>query len=69
MDHVLNAIQPHYEAILNCFLEEQRIGKYKKFSENPYYEEIKALIDAMNILRTYLGWNVMTLKKEIEFYL
>ena len=69
MDHVLNAMQPHYEAILNCFIEEQRIGKYKKFSENPYYEEIKALIDSMNILRKYLGWEVITLKKEIEFYL
>ena len=69
MDHVLNAMQPHYEAVLNCFIEEQRIGKYKKFSENPYYEEIKALIDSMNILRKYLGWEVITLKREIEIYL
>ena len=69
MDHVLNAMQPHYEAILNCFIEEQRIGKYKKFSENPYYEEIKALIDSMNILRKYLGWEPISLKREIEFYL
>ena len=69
MDHVLNAMRSHYEAILNCFLEEQRISKYKKLSENPFYPELKALIDSMNILRKYLGWEVITLKKEIEFYL
>jgi len=55
MDHVLNAMRPHYEALLDCFLEEHRTGKYKKFSDNPYYEEVKALIDAMNVLRKYLG--------------
>ena len=69
MDHVLNAMQPHYEAILNCFIEEQRIGEYKKLTDNPFYEEVKALIDAMNILRTYLGWETLTLHQEIIFHL
>lgn len=36
VDHVLNAMQLHYEAILNCFIEEQRIGEYKKLTENPF---------------------------------
>jgi len=69
MDHVLNAMRPHYEALLDCFLEEHRTGKYKKFSDNPYYEEVKALIDAMNVLRKYLGWETIKLKDEVEFYL
>ncbi|MFA9379137.1 MAG: hypothetical protein ACERKZ_20680 [Lachnotalea sp.] len=69
MDHVLNAIQPHYEASLDFFMEEQRKGYYKKFSDNPFYEEIKALIDSMNILRKYLGWETITLKREVEVYL
>lgn len=69
MDHVLNAMRPHYEALLDCFLEEHRTGKYKKFSDNPYYEEVKALIDAMNVLRKYLGQETIKLKDEVEFYL
>lgn len=62
-------MQPHYEAILDCFIEEQRIGEHKKFLDNPYYEEVKALINAMNILRKYLGWEPISLKREIEIYL
>lgn len=69
MDHVLDAIRPHYEALLDCFLEEHRTGNYKRFSDNPYYDEVKALIDAMNVLRKYLGWETIKLKDEVEFYL
>jgi len=69
IDHVLDAIRPHYEVTLDWFMEEQRTGKYKKFSDNPYYEELKALIDVMNILRKYLGWETIRLKDEVEFYL
>lgn len=69
IDHVLDAIRPHYEVTWDWFMEEQRTGKHKKFSDNPYYDEVKALIDAMNILRKYLGWDKITLKKEVEFYL
>ncbi len=50
-------------------MEEQRTGQYKKYSENPYFEEIKALIDSMNILRQYMGWDKIRLKDEVEFYL
>lgn len=69
IDHVLNAMQPHYEVTRDWFMEEQRTGKYKKLSDNPYYEEVKALIDAMNVLRKYLGWETIKLKDEVEFYL
>lgn len=49
MDHVLEAILPHYEATLAWFVKEQQTGQYKKLSENPYYMEIKVLLDAMNV--------------------
>ena len=67
IDHVLDAMKPHYEVTLDWFIEEQRTSKYKKFSDNPYYEEVKALIDSMNILRKYLGWETIRLKDEVEF--
>lgn len=69
MDHVLNSIRSHYEVYLDLFVNEHKSGEYKKFSDNPYYEEIKALIDSMNIIRKYLGWERITLKSETEFYL
>lgn len=67
MDHVLECMQPHYEALLFWFFEEHQKGQYKKLSDNPYYEEIKALIDAMNILRKYLGWDTIKLSDEINW--
>ncbi len=69
MDHAINSLQPFYEVTLDQFVEEHRSGKYKKLSDNPYYEEVKALIDAMNILRKYLGWGTIKLKDEVKFYM
>jgi len=69
MDHVLDAMQPHYEVLLDWFVKEQRKGQYKKLTDNPYYEEIKALIDAMNILRKYLGWDSIKLSDEVKWRL
>lgn len=69
MDHVIEAMQPHYEVLLGWFIEEHKKGQYKKLSDNPYYEEIKALIDAMNILRKYLGWDSIKLSDEVKWRL
>lgn len=69
MDHVLEAMQPHYDVLLEWFIEEHKKGQYKKLSDNPYYEEIKALIDAMNILRKYLGWGSIKLSEEVSWRL
>lgn len=66
MDHVLDAMEPHYEVTLDWFMDEQRRGKYKKLSDNPYYREIRALIDSMNILRKYMGWETLKLSEEVE---
>ena len=69
MDHVLEGMQPHYEVLLDWFIEEHRKGQYKKLSDNPYYGEVKALIDAMNILRKYLGWETIKLSEEVSWRL
>lgn len=69
MDHAINSLEPFYEVNLDQFVEEHRSGKYKKLSENPFYEELKALIDAMNILRKYLGWETIKLKDTVKFYM
>jgi len=69
VDHVIEAMRPHYEVLLDWFIEEHKKGQYKKLSDNPYYEEIKALIDAMNILRKYLGWDSIKLSDEVKWRL
>ena len=69
MDHVLEAMQPHYDAYFSLFLEEHREKKHRKLAENVYYEEVKALIDAMNILRKYLGWKTVKLSEEVNWRL
>jgi hypothetical protein len=69
MDHVLEGMQPHYDVLLEWFIEEHKKGQYKKLSDNPYYDEVKALIDAMNILRKYLGWDSIKLSDEVKWRL
>jgi len=68
MDHVLNSISSFYDVYLDEFMEYQREGKYKKLSDNPMYGEVKAIIDAMNILRKYLGWETIKLSEEVLYY-
>lgn len=69
MDHVLDAMEPHYEVTLDWFLEEHREKNHKRLSDNSYYHEIKALIDSMNILRKFLGWETIKLSEQVAFYM
>lgn len=69
MDHVINAMQPYYDVTLEWFLSEQRSREYKNISDNPYYEELMALINSMNIIREYLGWGSIILEDELELYI
>lgn len=68
MDHVLDAIVAHYEPYLDHFMDYQREGNYKKLSDNPLYEELKAIIDAMNSIRKYLGYENIKLSEEVKYY-
>lgn len=69
MDHVHESIRVHYVITLEWFIEEHQTGKYKCLSDNPYYGEIKAMIDAMNCIRKYLGWETIKLSNEVSFYM
>lgn len=66
MDHVLNSIEAHYEPYLDQFIDYHRTGEYKKLSDNPMYEEVKAIIDSMNCIRKYLGWENIRLSEEVK---
>jgi len=67
MDHVIDGMMAHFEPMMDWFMEEHRTGKHKKLSDNPMYGEVKTMIDAMNILRKYLGWDTMKLSEEVSF--
>jgi len=66
MDHVLEAMEPHYEVTLEWFVEEHKTKRHKKLSENLYYDELKALIDAMNIIRKQLDWDTLKLLEVVK---
>ena len=69
MDHVINVMTPYYEVTLDCYIEEHKEGKYKKYSDNPYWHELQTLNSSMNILRKYLGWEPNNIVSEIRFRL
>lgn len=69
MDHVYNSIASFYDVYLDEFMEYQREGNFKKLSDNPMYGEVKTIIDAMNIIRKYLGWETIKLSEEVKFRL
>ncbi|AKN32418.1 hypothetical protein Ccar_16755 [Clostridium carboxidivorans P7] len=67
MDHAINSLEPFIKVTFSYeFLLEWQSGKYKKYSECPSYEELKALIDASNIMRKYLGWEPLSIKSMLE---
>lgn len=66
MDHVYNSIEAFYEVYFDEFMEHHRTGKYKKLSDNPMYDEMKTLINSMNIIRKHLGWGTIKLSEEVK---
>lgn len=66
MDHVLSTIEDTYNIILDMFIQEQKKKNHKKLSDNSFYDEVKALIDAMNSLRNYLGYSSIKLSEEVK---
>jgi len=40
--------------------------KYKKFSECPSYYELKTLLDSVNPLRKYIGWETLSIKGMLD---
>ena len=66
MDHVLDSMLEHYEPLIEAFNDEQQLGEYEDFRENPLYGEVMAKIEAMNVIRRYLGWEELDIKTELE---
>ena len=67
MDHVIDRIENDMNIEFNEFYKEWKSTKYKKFSECPSYEILKALIDSSNALRKYLGWELVSIKNMIMY--
>ena len=65
MDHVINALEPFYEVNLEIVTKEYESGKYEEIKDCPTFKELKAITDAMNSLRRYLGWRKIDIHEEI----
>lgn len=69
MDHAINALRPYYDVEMDMFIEEWKSGEYKKFSDCPSYHSLKALVDAMNCMKKYMGWETIKIKDEVRWRL
>ncbi len=67
MDHAIESLQSFIDAVFDYdFLPEWKSGDYKKYSDCPSYAELKALVDASNIMRKYIGWQPLRIKDMAE---
>lgn len=53
MDHAIEWLSDYMEMDKQNFIEEWQSGQYKKISDCPHYEAIKAYCDARNTLSKY----------------
>lgn len=66
MDHLIEKFSVHIDFEFDMFYEELKSGKYgKKYSEQPSYYVLKALIDSVNILRKFYGWETLSIKEMV----
>lgn len=65
MDHAINSLAPFYEAEMDYVVDEYGSGEYKKISDCPSYEALKAIVIAMNALHKYMGWDRISIREEI----
>lgn len=68
IDHLIEKFDVEINWATESFIKEWQSGSYKKYSDCPSYEELKTLLDSVNILRKYCGWEKMTIKGIVEFY-
>lgn len=66
MDHLEDKFDIYIETSFKDFYREWTTGKYTKYSECPSYNELKTLIDSCNILRKYLGYQLLSIKEMIS---
>lgn len=68
MDHLIDQFDVYIEDAFSYFYKEWTSKKYKKFSECPSYNELKTLIDSVNILHKYMDWKPLSIKGMLETY-
>ncbi|NMM65533.1 hypothetical protein HBE96_23430 [Clostridium sp. P21] len=67
MDHLIDNFDVYIEDSFNDFYKEWTSKKYKKFSECPSYGELKTLLDSVNPLRKYIGWESLSIKQMLDW--
>ncbi len=66
MDHIIERINADIEFEFEYYYRELMSGKYGcRYSEQPSYGTLKALIDSVNILRKNIGWDSITIKEKV----
>lgn len=66
MDHLIERMGTDIDFEFDYFYRELKSGKYgTRYSEQPSYSTLKALVDSVNILRKHIGWNRISIKEMI----
>jgi len=63
IDHLTDKFDVYIDSSFSDFYKEWESGEYKKFQECPSYYELKTLLNSVNSLRKYMGWNVLNIKE------
>lgn len=68
MDHLIEKFDVYLDSEFNSFYEELKSGEYgTKYSNQPSYDSLKALVDSVNILRKFYGWETLSIKEMITY--
>lgn len=67
IDHLIDNFEVYIDSSFCDFYKEWKSGQYKKFAECPSYYELKALINSVNHLRKYIGWEALSIKEILEY--
>lgn len=65
IDHLIDNFDVYIDWAFGDFYQEWKSGQYKKFSECPSYYELKTIINSVNHLRKYIGWEALSIKEMI----
>jgi len=66
MDHLIDQFEAFIDCDFRCFKQEWKSGEYKKFSECPSFKSLSTTIKSVNILRKYMGWELITIKNMLS---
>lgn len=67
IDHLIDKFDVYIDSSFSDFYDEWKSGQYKKFAECPSYSELKTLLNSVNHLRKYIGWEALSTKEMIAY--